>query len=149
MARSAIGSGPGLFVRSGLLGRELLVEPIGARGTEEVERERVLQRLNLVRGSGGDSDHLTVSDHDVAPRNTQPQHAFKHIDQLFALVSVKGHERTTFQIHLRHHLAATADQLARDELGDLVKIELIPGHRNRRCRSNGTDKLVSHLNTIS
>jgi hypothetical protein len=119
-----------------------VIQPVLADRREDVQLERVVERLRLVLDPGRDVQDLAFADGDLLAGDEELQRALEHVGDLLALVVVHRHERALLEIDLREHLALAGDDLARDHLGDLLERELVPaietdglGHRT----SNGAE----------
>src|SRR4029453_18911891 len=102
------------------------VQPVVADRAEDVERQRVVERFDLMLDPGWNDEHLPLADDRFLTTDEKPQRTLHHVRELLAFVLLHWHQRAALQIDLRQHLALAGDDLARDHLGHLLERDLIP-----------------------
>ena len=109
-----------------------VIQPVLADRAEQVQLERVVERLGLVLDPGRDVQHFPFAHGDFLAVDQELERALQHVGHLLALVRVHRHERSLLQVDLRQHLALAGDDLAGDHLGDLFERDFVPA-----MQSNG------------
>jgi hypothetical protein len=79
------------------------VDPIGARGIEDIKIDRVFESFSLVRHVRRNAEHLTRVDNDLLAVNPELQRSIQNVGELFVMVAVLGNNAALFQQHTREH----------------------------------------------
>src|SRR5262249_4261265 len=103
-----------------------VIEPVLADGREQIQLERVVERLRLVLNPRRNVQDLAFADGDFLARDQELERPLQDVRDLLALVVVHGDDGALLQVDLGHHLALAGDDLPRDHLGDLLERELVP-----------------------
>src|SRR5260370_21743231 len=80
-----------------------LVDPVGARGIEDVEIASVFQRLSFVRHVRRDAENFAGIDNDLPAVNPELQRTFEDVSQLLVVMTVLGNDAAFLQQHARQH----------------------------------------------
>ena len=100
--------------------------PVRPNRAEHVEFQSVVERLGLVRHTGGHVQHLPLADDDVVAAHPEPDRALQDVGHLLAVVGVHRHQGAPLQVDLRQGLAFPGHDLPGEHLGDLLEGNFVP-----------------------
>src|SRR5829696_3598072 len=103
-----------------------MIEPILPDGAEQIELERVVERLRLMLHPGRDVKDFALANRDLLAVDQELEGALQHVGHLLALVGVHRHERTLLEVDLREHLPLPGDDLAGDHFRHFFQRYFIP-----------------------
>src|SRR6478735_6103908 len=110
------------------------VEPVLPRRTEDVDVERLLECLGLVRQAGRDVQHLAGADvDDLGPVLAEPeaQHALQDVRELLVVVRMHGDDRALVEVDVGQHHALGADEPPRNARLELGFRHVLPAVERR------------------
>src|SRR6185437_11839931 len=93
--------------------RVRFVQPVLARRVEDIDVERILERLRLVRYVGRDVQHLAGADEHFLRfvlADPELEHSFEDIRELLVLVRMLWHDAAFLQVDVRQHHPVAGDQ---------------------------------------
>jgi hypothetical protein len=105
-----------------------LIDPIGARRIENVEIDRVFERLSFVRHVGGDAENFAGVDNDFLTVDPELQRSVENVSELFVMVAVLGNDATFFKEHARQHNFLADDELPSQQWIQIFERNGVPGN---------------------
>src|SRR5438034_11087312 len=126
-----------------------MIEPVLPDRAEDVELERVLERLRLMLDPRRDVQHLAFADRDLLAADVELERALKNVGHLLALVRVHRHEAAAFEVDLREHLALARHQLPRQHLRHFFERDFIPSMQSYRLSTHAAQHTVAFSYQLS
>ena len=75
-----------------------LVDPILSNRAEDVDRERILEHLDLVLDPTWNLEHVTFAENNLAPIDRELQYAFQDLRNLLALMRMTRHDAAALPV---------------------------------------------------
>src|SRR6267142_2258448 len=103
-----------------------LVQPVFARGIEDIEVHGIFQCPGLVRHVRRDAQHFAGANDDLLAIDGKFQRAFEDIGHLLVVVVMQWHVRTSLHEHARQHNFIADQHFAADEGIELLALHVFP-----------------------
>src|SRR6266480_5209 len=103
-----------------------LVQPVFARGIEDVEVHGIFQSPGLVRHVRRDAQHFAGANDDLLAIDGKLQRAFEDIGHLLVVVVMQRHVRAFLHQHARQHDFIADQHFAADEGIELLALHAFP-----------------------
>ncbi len=99
------------------------VDPVGSGRIEDVEVDRVFERLSLVRHIAWDCQNLTRTNHNFPAIDPELERALENIGELLVVVTVQGNNAALFHEYASDHDVSADDEVALEE-----RIQILDGN---------------------
>src|SRR6267378_168168 len=103
-----------------------LVQPVLARGIEDVEVHRIFESPGLVRHVRRYAQHFAGANDDLLAIDGKLQRAFEDVAHLLVVVVVQRHVRAFLHEHARQHNFIADQHFAADEGIELLPLHVFP-----------------------
>src|ERR1700674_564036 len=103
-----------------------LVQPVFARGIEDVEVHGIFERPGLVRHVRRDAQHFAGANDDLLAIDRKFQRAFEDVGHLLVVVVVQRHVRAFLHEYARQHNFIANQHFAADEGIELLALHAFP-----------------------
>src|SRR5262249_43558259 len=93
-----------------------LVDPILPNRTEDIDRESILEHLDLVLYPTWNLEHVTLAENNLPPIDRELQDAFQDLRNLLALMSMTRHDAAALQLEVSDGDAVACEVFALDAI---------------------------------
>src|SRR2546423_13761015 len=114
-----------------------MIEPVLPNRAEQIELERVFERLRLVLDPRRNVQHLALTHGNLFAGDQKLERALQDVGHLLALVRMIRDDAAALQVDLREHLALAGDDLPREHFSNFFEGDLVPAMETNRLRGHG------------